>query len=55
MGPRQVGKTTLCKMVEKNHAYYNYDIKKDLKVFQKEEWDREKKLVIDLSVVALVI
>jgi predicted AAA+ superfamily ATPase len=46
MGPRQVGKTTLAKSLTKNHAYYNYDIKKDLKVFRDLEWDHSKQLVI---------
>lgn len=46
MGPRQVGKTTLSKSLQADFAYYNYDIKKDVRVFQKQEWDRSKKLVI---------
>src|SRR5690606_20883865 len=46
MGPRQVGKTTLAKAVSKDFAYYNYDIKKDLRVFKNLEWDRDKSLVI---------
>ncbi|MEO5968982.1 MAG: ATP-binding protein [Bdellovibrionia bacterium] len=46
MGPRQVGKTTLAKSLTQNHAYYNYDIKKDLKVFKDLQWDQSKSLVI---------
>lgn len=46
MGPRQVGKTTLSKSISKDFAYYNYDIKKDLKVFKDQNWDRSKSLVI---------
>lgn len=45
-GPRQVGKTTLAKAMTKDYAYYNYDIRKDLHVFLKQEWDRDKELVI---------
>lgn len=46
MGPRQVGKTTLARSLSSNFAYYNYDVKKDLKVFRDLEWDRSKTLVI---------
>lgn len=46
MGPRQVGKTTLAKSLRSDYAYYNYDIKKDLNVFLKQEWNRSTKLVI---------
>ena len=46
MGPRQVGKTTLAKHLGIPYSYYNYDIKKDLRVFRKQEWDREPPLVI---------
>lgn len=45
-GPRQTGKTTLTKALSKSFAYYNYDIKSDLDVFRKNEWDRTKKIVI---------
>jgi hypothetical protein len=34
MGPRQVGKTTLACSIDPDHAYYNYDIKKNLRVFR---------------------
>lgn len=46
MGPRQVGKTTLAKSLVENYAYYNYDIKKDIKVFKDQQWDYAKSLVI---------
>lgn len=46
MGPRQVGKTTLVKSLSRNYDYYNYDIKKDLKIFKDQNWDYSKKLVI---------
>jgi len=45
-GPRQVGKTTLAKSLSTDFAYYNYDIKKDLKIFKDQDWDRSKSLVI---------
>lgn len=46
MGPRQVGKTTLAKVLDKNYAYYNYDVKRDLKIFKNQDWDKSKHLVI---------
>jgi predicted AAA+ superfamily ATPase len=46
-GPRQVGKTTLVKNLSSySFAYYNYDNKKDLKVFKDQDWDISKDLVI---------
>lgn len=46
MGPRQVGKTTLAKSLNPSFAYYNYDIKADARVFQKQEWDESKTILI---------
>ena len=46
MGPRQVGKTTMSKTLLEDYGYYNYDIKKDLKIFKDQDWDRSKKLII---------
>jgi hypothetical protein len=46
MGPRQVGKTTLAKSIDPDGAYYNYDIRKDWKVFHEQDWDYSKKLII---------
>ncbi len=45
-GPRQVGKTTLAKSLTKDFAYYNYDIKKDMRIFKDQNWDREKSLIV---------
>lgn len=45
-GPRQVGKTTLCRNLVPSLAYYNFDIKKDLKVFRDQEWDRTTDVVV---------
>lgn len=46
-GPRQVGKTTLVKNLGSHSvAYYNYDNKKDLKVFKDQDWDFSKDLVV---------
>lgn len=46
MGPRRVGKTTLAKSIDPDGAYYNYDIRKDWKVFHEQDWDYSKKLII---------
>ncbi|MCM2279293.1 MAG: ATP-binding protein [Oligoflexia bacterium] len=45
-GPRQVGKTTLARDLSESLAYYNYDIKRDLQVFTRQEWDRKARLVV---------
>jgi len=45
-GPRQVGKTSLSKKLVKKFSYYNYDIKDNIHVFLKNEWDKETELVI---------
>jgi len=45
-GPRQVGKTTLSKQLEKSYAYLNYDSSADRKVIFAEEWSRDSKLII---------
>lgn len=45
-GPRQVGKTTLLKALLPKSAYYNYDIKDDLKAFKNNEWDKSTSSVI---------
>ena len=45
-GPRQVGKTTLAKMLDGDFAYYNYDVSKDFRIFSNGEWDRDPALVI---------
>lgn len=46
-GPRQVGKTTMVKnLAGQSVAYYNYDNKKDLKIFKDQDWDISKKIVV---------
>lgn len=45
-GPRQVGKTTIAKDLSKSVSYYNYDIKKDINVFLKNQWDKSTEVVI---------
>lgn len=45
-GPRQVGKATLARSLRKSYAYYNYDDDKASGVFRRQEWDRQKGLVI---------
>ena len=45
-GPRQVGKTTLARHLGIPHAYYNYDVERDRRVFRHQEWDRELPLVV---------
>ncbi len=45
-GPRQSGKTTLSKMISKNHYYLNYDNETDKDVIESQAWDRKKKIVI---------
>lgn len=45
-GPRQCGKTTLSRMVNKDHSYLNFDSAEDRLVLQKKSWDRTKSLLI---------
>ncbi|MBK8233522.1 MAG: ATP-binding protein [Candidatus Eisenbacteria bacterium] len=45
-GPRQVGKTTLARAVEDGAEYLNYDILTHRRRIQREEWDRERSLLI---------
>ncbi|MDQ1350337.1 MAG: uncharacterized protein QG657_638 [Acidobacteriota bacterium] len=45
-GPRQVGKTTLCKQLISSHVYLNYDSTNDRKIIKAEEWTREAPLII---------
>ncbi len=45
-GPRQVGKTTLCKQLISSHVYLNYDATTDRKIIKAEEWTRETPLII---------
>ncbi|MFZ4715349.1 MAG: ATP-binding protein [Bacteriovoracaceae bacterium] len=45
-GPRQVGKTTLSKILYKNFDYFNFDRAIDRKRLLAEEWNREVDLII---------
>ncbi|MCU0289692.1 MAG: AAA family ATPase, partial [Acidobacteria bacterium] len=45
-GPRQVGKTTLCRQLISSHVYLNYDSTADRKIIKAEEWSREAPLII---------
>ena len=45
-GPRQSGKTTLAKMIEKSFDYFNYDNPEHRLSLMEKSWDRAKPLVI---------
>ena len=45
-GPRQVGKTTLSKQVDKSYEYLNWDISSDRRKILDQEWSAQKKLLI---------
>ncbi len=45
-GPRQVGKTTLSKMLNKSFDYFNHDYPDDRLTLLERSWDRQKSLVI---------
>lgn len=45
-GPRQTGKTTLAKMLEKSFEYFNYDNPEHRLSLMEKSWDRAKPLVI---------
>ena len=45
-GPRQCGKTTLAKMISKDHYYINFDNEKERSILEKQSWDRKKKYII---------
>lgn len=45
-GPRQVGKTTLSKMLADDYDYFNYDLAEDRIGMEEKSWDRSKPLVI---------
>lgn len=45
-GPRQCGKTTLAKMISKNHDYINFDNVKDRLILEEQSWDRKKEYII---------
>ena len=47
-GPRQIGKTTLCKnLAPKNHRYINWDILTDREFILKQKFPIEKFIVYD--------
>ena len=45
-GPRQVGKTTLAKMIDPSFDYFNYDSAEHRLALMAKSWDRAKSLVI---------
>lgn len=45
-GPRQVGKTTLSKQLTPSYAYVSYDSAGDRKIIKREEWPRDREIVI---------
>ena len=45
-GPRQVGKTTLSKILKKNFDYFNFDNMDDRLSLHEKSWDRSKSLVV---------
>ncbi len=45
-GPRQVGKTTLAKMIENDYEYLNYDFPEHRLIIHRRSWNRKKKMII---------
>lgn len=45
-GPRQVGKTTLSKMIFEVYDYFNYDAASDRLVLKEKSWNRKKDLIV---------
>lgn len=45
-GPRQVGKTTLAKMLSSDLEYFNYDYPPDRLTLREQSWDRAKELLV---------
>ena len=45
-GPRQCGKTTLSKMISKDHDYISYDNVKDRLILKEQSWDRSKRYIV---------
>ena len=45
-GPRQTGKTTLAKMLDFEHDYFNYDLAEHRVQLNEKSWNRDKELII---------
>ncbi len=45
-GPRQCGKTTLSKMISKDHDYINFDNLKERLILDEQSWNRRKQYII---------
>ncbi len=45
-GPRQAGKTTLCRHLDADHEYLNFDVDRHRKIMRERTWDRSKKYLI---------
>ena len=45
-GPRQVGKTTLAKMIGDDYEYLNYDYPEHRLIIHKRSWNRKKRIII---------
>ena len=45
-GPRQVGKTTLAKMLSDSCTYLNYDNEEDRRILAEKSWDRSRQFVL---------
>lgn len=45
-GPRQAGKTTLCKNLSASHEYLNYDIDHHRKILRERSWNRNKQYLL---------
>lgn len=45
-GPRQSGKTTLSRMLHKDHQYINHDLAEHRLMLREKSWDRKKALII---------
>jgi predicted AAA+ superfamily ATPase len=45
-GPRQAGKTTLCRQLSQSHEYLNFDIDRHRKIIRERSWNREQQYLI---------
>ena len=46
VGPRQCGKTTMARMLERDHQYINYDLAEHRQLLRDKSWDRQRALII---------